>query len=56
MFNKSKKHAHEWETVPTPIVIEGRIYVVEKCKECNMYQYVKVPSNRMRRELEKSDN
>lgn len=49
---KKKKHKHKWETLRTPFVAGGKVYVVECCRDCGMYQYVRVPSNRKREELE----
>lgn len=46
------KHKHKFRPVGDGILAKGKVYVIEWCRECGIYQYVRVPSNRMRMEME----
>lgn len=45
MFNRKKICKHKWDPrAINPVFANGKIFVVEYCEKCGMYQYVRVPS------------
>jgi hypothetical protein len=55
-MKRRKRNKHNWKPLPMPFKVtvngEVRIYVVEYCEKTGMYQYVRVPSNKLRQRME----